>query len=225
MALLTTAKKIKDLASTEYVKIVLWGKAGTQKTRTACQAPDEDTILISAEKGLLSVRDVAPNMDAIEINTVDELREIVEDLEAYSKHDYEWCIIDSITEIIENMLAQAKEEYNDPRQAYGEVGEGTPDLIKRFRDLEMNVIMIAKSEAITDSEGNVIGYRPSGVWAKNSDRIPYLFDEILHLEPDPKGGVRIRCHPSRGLEIKDRSGNLAEFEKPDLQAIFNKIMQ
>src|SRR5574343_1688925 len=83
----------KDMAM-DHAKVVLYGPPGSGKTTAAATWPKP--LLLSAESGLLSVRD-----KAIDVMAIDQW----EDLEwafaylKHEKHEYLSVVIDSLTEV------------------------------------------------------------------------------------------------------------------------------
>jgi phage nucleotide-binding protein len=206
------------------VKVLVYGQAGAGKTTLIKTLPDP--IILSAEGGLLSIRDA--DLPYIEVATMDDLREAYswltksEEAKAYAS-----VALDSISEIAEVVLNAEKKEAKDPRQAYGAMQEQMADIIRSFRDLPgKHVYMSAKLEKTQDELGRVL-YSPSMPGNKTGQALPYFFDEVLALrvEKDADGVTQraLMCD-SDGLWLaKDRSGKLDVWEAPDLGAIIDKI--
>lgn len=212
-----------------HLKMLFWGKAGTGKTRILGQAPVGETLIVSAEQGLLTLLHdpVASQHDTVEVQTAADLQGVLAYLEG-SDHPYSWVCLDSITEIGESILSEALEEFKDPRQAYNAVRMSVPNVLKRLRRLPCHIIATAKSEEIEEEDKKtqkkyITGCQPDGAWKKVSKMLPYIYDHILHTEV-VGGRYMVRCKPSKGLEIKNRGGRLDEFEEPDLLAMCEKIM-
>ena len=207
------------------IKALIYGKAGAGKTSLAKTAPNP--IILSAESGILSLRDV--ELPMIKIETVDDLSEAHEWLESSADaKQFQTVFIDSISEIGETVLANAKRQVKDPRQAYGELIEKMTMLIRSFRDLSgFHVVMLAKQEPTKDEMTGVVLYGPSMPGAKLGNQLPYLFDEVFRLGiGKTQDGTLYRffqTQPDFQYEAKDRSGVLDAMEMPDLTHIFNKI--
>jgi energy-coupling factor transporter ATP-binding protein EcfA2 len=233
-------KSSQDLAIQNGVKILVYGKAGFGKTSLVATAPTP--LLISAESGLLSLReenlnrmfgednpDVTYNIPVIEVTTLEQL------IEAYNwcctnpdAKQFETICLDSITEIAEKILANAKLQVKDPRQAYGELIEKMIDTIKKFRDIKgFHVYMSCKQEFAKDEASGTTSYVPSMPGSKLGQQIPYLFDEVFNLNigklEDGTDYRYLRTQPDFQYEAKDRSGSLEMIEMPDLTYIINKI--
>lgn len=206
------------------VKLLVYGQAGAGKTCLVKTLPDP--IILSAEGGLLSIRDA--DIPYIEISDLDTLREAYAWLtQSDEAKRYQSVALDSISEIAEVVLADEKKAVKDPRQAYGAMQEQMADIIRAFRDLPgRHVYMSAKLEKTQDELGRVL-YAPSMPGNKTGQLLPYFFDEVLALrvEKDAEGVTQraLMCD-SDGLWLaKDRSGKLDMWEAPDLGAIIAKI--
>jgi phage nucleotide-binding protein len=206
------------------VKLLVYGQAGAGKTTMIKTLPDP--IILSAEGGLLSIRDA--DLPYIEIADLDTLREAYAWLAGSDEAKaYQSVALDSISEIAEVVLSAEKRATKDLRQAYGAMQEQVADIIRAFRDLPgRHVYMSAKLEKTQDELGRVL-YSPSMPGNKTGQALPYFFDEVLALrvEKDAEGVIQraLMCD-SDGLWLaKDRSGKLDMWEAPDLGAIIAKI--
>lgn len=206
------------------VKLLVYGQAGAGKTSLIKTLPD--TIVLSAEGGLLSIQDA--DLPFVEINDIETLREAYKWLtESNEAKSFKSVALDSISEIAEVVLNAEKKATKDPRQAYGAMQEQMADIIRAFRDLPgRHVYMSAKLEKTQDEMGRVL-YAPSMPGNKTGQALPYFFDEVLALrvEKDGDGNTQraLMCD-SDGLWLaKDRSGKLETWEAPDLGAIISKM--
>jgi phage nucleotide-binding protein len=218
------AIQLKNTAqvSVNGLKVLVYGHAGAGKTTLAASMPAP--IIISAEGGLLSIKDAG--LDYIEVNSMDSLMEAFEYVQA-SGDKYQSVVLDSISEIGEVVLIHEKRINKDGRAAYGEMAVQMTSIIRAFRDLAgKHVLMTAKVEKSQDESGRIL-YAPSMPGAKVGQQLPYFFDEVLALrvEKDAEGIAQraIMCD-SDGLWLaKDRSGKLDAWEAPDMGAIIAKI--
>jgi len=205
------------------LKVLVYGHAGAGKTTLAASMPSP--IIISAEGGLLSIKDAG--LDYIEVNSMDSLREAFEYVSGFAGNAYDSIVLDSISEIGEVVLIHEKSVNKDGRAAYGEMAAQMTSIIRAFRDLNgKHVLMTAKVEKAQDESGRIL-YAPSMPGAKVGQQLPYFFDEVLALrvEKDAEGIAQraIMCD-SDGLWLaKDRSGKLDAWEAPDMGAIIAKI--
>ena len=220
----------KDAASSG-IKALVYGLSGIGKTALAATTGDlANTVIASAENGLLSLREY--DIDVQVIDTIDDLYSLWDwlttDPAGLSK---KWLIVDSISEIAEVILINQKKvtvngKLVDPRQAYGAMQDQMIALIRAFRDLPLNVVMIAKCEKAQDENGRMLNY-PSTPGNKLGQQLPYLFDEVwaMRIQKDASGIDHrvIQTQPCFNWTAKDRSGSLDDLEKPNLAEILAKI--
>jgi hypothetical protein len=211
------------------VKICVYGPAGSGKTvlATTCGAP---TLIMSAESGLLSIRNIAAEIKQrvgiIEIKNNHDVGNAYERLSNEKLAD--WLVIDSGSEICETLLASKKKGAVDPRKAYGEMADEFLEMLRLFRDIpHYNVLMTFKQGRVKDEVSGITKYAPMLPGKQAEGQIPYMFDEVfaLRVEPDAEGNmVRIL---QTGLDIsydcKDRSGSLEMFEIANIEHIAKKI--
>jgi hypothetical protein len=208
------------------VKILTYGKAGMGKTTLCATAPNP--VIISAEAGLLSLRNYA--LPVIEVKTLEDLMDAYQwSTESAEAAQFETICLDSLTEIAEVVLSNAKRTTKDPRQAYGELIERMGVVTRSFRDLSgKHVYMSAKQETIKDDSTGTTTYGPSMPGSKLGGQLPYLFDIVLRLNigrtPEGQEYRYLQTRPDFQSEAKDRSGALAPMEEPNLTSVINKIL-
>jgi len=208
------------------VKILVPGESGAGKTR-AC-AHLEDVVYLSAEGGLLSVKDL--DKPYIEIGGIEELYEAYSWLTGSEEaKGFRAVAIDSLSEIAEVVLSNERKTgkgAKDPRAAYGEMQDKMADVIRAFRDLPTHhVIMTAKVEKAATEMGEV-RYVASMPGKKLTADLPYFFDEVLVVRTHRVEGevsTIFQCHDDGVWHAKDRSGKLQMWEPYDLAAIVRKI--
>ena len=221
-------KSPSELVESQGAKLLVYGISGGGKT-TLCQTVPGKTLVISMEAGLLSIKD-AKNVTAIEVKEAAEIEEIAQLLES-GKLDYDTVCLDSVTEMSEIVLANEFKKNKDPRKAYGEVIQIMTKTMRRFRDLPIHVVFIAKQQEVRDEATGMFHYQPMMVGAKLPTQIPYFFDEVLCLRTfdveDDKGKKTterwLQTTLGSNYIAKDRSGKLEPLEKPDLSLIINKL--
>ena len=205
------AIKIQKTANIEDngVKCVVYGGAGVGKTRLCATAPKP--IIISAESGLLSLKDV--DCDFIEIKKLRDLDEAYRYLK--DSNDYETICVDSLSEICEVVLEELKPNHKDKRQAYGEMADAILPMLKRFRDIKgKHVIFTSKMINVQDEDTLKVTQELFIPGKVLSNQIPYLVDELFYLNMDRKGTQQMNTAPDRSAFAKDRSGALKAVEKP-----------
>ena len=208
------------------VKCLIYGESGAGKTTLCRTLPHDETIIISAESGLLSLRKV--EIPVIKVTSMDDVREAYAFLISEEGARFKNVCLDSITEIAEKVLAHEKSVAKDPRQAYGALIDHMTDIIKSFRDLPgRNVFMAAKQARVKDDATGFMLFGPTMPGSKLGPAIPYLFDlvGVLLTHRDEDGEVHRVIQTSGDVQYvaKDRSGELDLHEDPDLSAIFAKM--
>ena len=217
--------KTNDLGK-HALKMIIYGEAGSGKTRLAATT-GEPTVVISAEGGLLSLRDHA--ITAIEVKTIADVGEaykwVVNSEEAKG---IKWVCLDSISEIAEVSLAHEKAENKNAMRAYGQMADQMTQLIRAFRDLpEKHVYMTAKQERVQVDDGSQ-SYGPSMPGKNLTQGLAYFVDEVfaLRVHTDEEGNIQrwLQTSANGTHAAKDRSGVLELFEPCDLSLIKNKIL-
>lgn len=216
----------KDSAAINGLKFLVHGPAGAGKT-SLCATTHEPTIIISAESGLLSLRQ--HDIPVIEVKDLASLYEAYDFVaNAAEGQQFKWVCLDSISEIGEVVLNHERKVAKDPRQAYGALAEKMTDLIRAFRDLPArNVYFSCKQERSKDEQSGAMLYFPSMPGNMLKQGVSYFFDFVfaLRVEKDADGNPTRWLQTQRDFnyEAKDRSGSLDMFEAPDLSAIASKV--
>ncbi len=203
--------EIKVYSPTSHkIKALIYGDSGTGKTSFGATAPN--VIFASAEAGLLSVWN--KRIPYVEIKTLKDLHDLYFYL-VKGGHPYETVVIDSISEI--NDLIKSQLEAKRGRalqiQDWGEIAKQIEDVLRKFRSLDMHVIMIAQ-ESIARDDQKIIKYTPS-LNGKTATKIAYFMDIVGHIEVTPTGEHLINTQPSPKYLTKDRTGKLGNGIAPD----------
>jgi len=208
------------------VKLLVYGPSGAGKTRL-CSTTGEPTIILSAEAGLLSLRDY--DIPAVQIQSIDDIYEAYDYLvNSEEGKAFRWICLDSISEIGEVVLSAGKKSAKDPRAAYGDLQEKMGDLLRACRDLPgRNVYFSAKLDRVKDETTGTLLFGPSMPGQKLGPSIPYFFDEVFvyRMERAVDGSLSRALQTFGDIQYnaKDRSGALAPWEEPDLGKIAAKI--
>jgi len=200
----------KDMAL-NYAKVVLYGPPGSGKTTAAATWPKP--LFLSAESGLLSVRD-----KAIDVWTIDQWEDL-EEAFAYlkhEKHEYLSVAIDSLTEVqkklneyIVRKFPTVKRGYNDlaSESDWGANIDKMRKLCRAFRDLPMNVVFITLSQDV-EIEGEAVT-RPALNGKTLPDELCGWCDAVVYCpgpQKDEDGGIHYlgQIVPAKGRRAKVR---------------------
>ena len=226
MSLKDKIKTPDKMVDQQGAKLLIYGQAGAGKTYSTQSMPGK-VLVISAEAGLLSIKD-APNVSAIEVSSIDDLREVYEALNS-GELSFDSVCLDSVSEISEILLVHEKTKNKDGRMAYQNVSEAVTSLMRSFRDLDMHVLFLCK-EGKENNDG-IFLFGPKMASKPLGEAITYFFDEVLALrvydDVDENGdsvikrALQTRIHG--GYTAKDRSGKLDKFEEPNLTALIEKL--
>lgn len=213
----------------EGIKIVLYGNSGVGKTVLCSTAPSP--LIISAEKGLLSLSDQAIDfIQVMSLKDVGDAYNFITKSEEATK--YKTICIDSISELTEVCLLEIKNKMIkdsdtgkiDARQSYGKLAESVGTMIRRFRDLQHHdVVMVAKQKRMEDEDGGTYWFEPYLPGRVLPFNLPYLVDEVFCMQLRRNGDRYLQTVGDRRFICKDRSGKLDAEEVPNLTAVFNKI--
>jgi len=226
-------QQVNSLAQNAYLNILVYGGAGVGKT-VLCATAGKPTLIISLEKGLLSLANAPAHVHAVEITTVEDMQEVYKMLAASleaGERRYEWVAVDSITDYAELVLAQELQRNPDGRAAYPLYASRVFALIKAFQELDYHFIATAKQSTVKDEYNGLILRGPSMPGKKVAPELPYRFDEVFAMEvvdaeaADGTKKQRRALHTARDLiyDAKDRSGRLDATEHPNLSYIESKI--
>ncbi len=220
--------KLQDMNLGGTPKILVLADAGMGKTRLIPTLPGKIKLL-SAESGLLSIRDSEADIDVEIISDIEDLRREYLKL-SKPGHGFDWVALDSISEIAESCLSKKKTSGGDKRAAYGDMAELVLQLIKAFRDLpDVGVYFTAKEAPVVDEATGRTSYRVMFPGKILTPQIPYLFDEVFRIisieDPKTKESDNwiMTKNDGRSPGVKDRSGSLDPYEPLDLGAIVQKI--
>lgn len=142
--------------SLDYAKVVLYGPPGSGKTTMGATFPN--VLFLSAESGLLSIRD-----KAIDVWTINEWEDAEEAFAFLRKgdHPYKSVVIDSLTEVQKKLHEHIVRKFPGKRRDYedlmsqsdwGYAIDRMRKMCRAFRDLPMNVVFIALDQTETTEE-------------------------------------------------------------------------
>lgn len=210
------------------IKCMIYGPSGVGKTPLLGTAPGP--IILSAEKGLLSLKRCNPPVPYIEIHTYAQLSEAFSWLlNSHEARQFYTPCLDSLSEIVEVLLEEEFRKNKDPRKAYGNMASEGIKLVRAFRDMPgRSCILIAKEEYIKDEGSGMMIYQPMMPGTKLGNQLPYFFDETFQMlvgKDNTNQTYRaLRTQRSFQHVARDRSGMLAEYEPANLTHVFKKIL-
>jgi len=223
-----------------FIKMLVFGQAGVGKTVFASTAPHP--LFIVCDTGTLSIRD--KKIDKVNVETFDDITEVYSQLKAGTLK-YETVVLDTLGNIqkksMDKILGADKTKATIADWQLNI--EMIRKLVRVFRDLPMNVIIICHETFVTDdSTGEIIRIQPmlQGKSLPNEvcaymDIVGYMVAREKASEAQKKGtqieasanGAEIqrmiRVQPSERLPAKDHSGKLGIWIEPDFKAIYEKV--
>lgn len=221
-------KSTKDVSSSRFVSLIV-GASGAGKTSQVRHLSEEETLIISAESGLLCLG--GTDYAVAEINSTEDLMNVYKFL-TIDPPKFKYIFIDSLTEILEIVLAELKEDpkYADPKNTlkmYGAYNEQATKIIKAFRDLtNYSVIFTCLDENAKNGVEIVKEFNVPGSSIKNN--LMAWFDLVLHLQTfKTEDGETVRkfiTDVSESPLAKDRSGKLEPYENANLGEIIIKVL-
>lgn len=180
-----------------YLKCLIYGAPGTWKTTFAGSA--DDVLIGSAEAGLLGLKS---GINYVEIKTFKDLQEIYKYL-SEEDHPYKTFALDSISEIndiIINELSAGKwQMFQNDRWT---LWKRMVDMLRKFRDLPMNIIFVSHETTVNDDE-RVVKYVPM-LSGKTTMKIPGFFDVVWRIYLNDKGEHKMWVEPRHDLVTKTR---------------------
>ncbi|MEK7523999.1 MAG: ATP-binding protein [Patescibacteria group bacterium] len=199
------------------IKALIYGPSGAGKTVFAGTAPK--AIYASAEGGLLSIADKAPSF--VDIKSLKDLVELHSYLST-EKHDYETVVIDSISEINEIIKLEIEKRTGKSMQLqdWGELSVKIRTLFRKFRDLPMNVLLIAQEQYIND-EQKIKKIVPA-LNGKAATEIAYFMDIVGYINIEADGTRSISTSTSRNLLTKDRTNMIGDDTPMDFREWLKK---
>lgn len=227
-------KITKLTEKSQYVKIIVYGRTGVGKTRFAATAPD--VLFIDAEAGTLSIADKP--IDVVTIQDFNQLDEIFDFL-LKGDHKYKSVVIDSLTEVqlkcMDNIIKSEVERKPDrdpdvpTQQNWGKSFNQIRKLIRKFRDLPMNVIIVCEAKDDRDEETGII-YTVPALPGQLANKIPGYIDIVgyMDLRKDSEGNLieKMLFRAIDRKDGKDRSGKLpVAMENPTFKKILNFVFK
>jgi hypothetical protein len=199
------------------------------------EAPQEKACVLSAESGLLAVRDLvkAGMVEGYEIASQQDFKEAYNLLATTQemKDRYGWIFIDSLTEISARCDEHMREKYPDRAKSFNrwdDYGATMQLTVKGFRDLNDYSVVFTCLETIEKDQNNRRYPAPDVIGKVLKEKLPSFFDEVFYmaLMVDDEGAEQrvLYTQPVNEFPAKDRSGKLNTIERPNLLYIKRKIL-
>lgn len=214
----------------EALKMVVYGDSGVGKTVFGSTAPKP--LYISCEAGLLSIAD--KDIDVVEINDWPDLVAVF-DLLKSGKHQYKSVVLDSLTELQkkhQDYLLSKGGQQRLTMQGWGDNILAMRKVCRAFRDLNMNIILIALAGELASESGDGVARKRFALNGKDLpnevmgffDLVGYMYTQDVKDDAGQTVTKRaIRFQPNETIPAKDRSGKLDALEPADFMTIYKKV--
>lgn len=232
------------------MKILIYAPPGMGKTRLAASAQDvpemRELLYIDIEGGTETIRELWPDIQAVRVkdehdkagritrSAWSQCWDIYEGLKK-GEIDVNTVAVDNITEMyglamadtMADMLSKTTVE-RDPDipsvREYGKTSTQVRRWIRLMRDLDVNLILTAHENALTDDNGNVREYVP-GLSGKLAHEVAGYVDIVMYLytKTDKEDGLQRKglTQPANKHVAKDRSGKLPQvLTNPTMKMIY-----
>lgn len=220
----------------QWVKLCLYAGSGWGKTSMFGSLPEEETIIVDIEKGLMPLQDksymafpvddgqLKANLDAIILAAKTNSTYLGVD---FKKINY--ICLDSITRLSKRVidLLRTNPKYADPKNSmllWGDFTTVVGKVIRDFISLDKHIVFTALVDESSSTR------MPMMDGAKEQASLVGYFDEIFYGTQDEAGLRKVYTSPLPAFTAKDRSGrlpkiiNLKENERLDLVKVINKIL-
>lgn len=231
----------KDLILKRGVKILVYGGAGSCKTR-ACATTTQNSLFVAVENGILSIKDCnIPVLDCRPVgkdstqaytHSITQFTKFMSELKQGVYDKFDTIIIDSLSELVTNLLNVELTKVKDDRQAYGAINDKILAWIDELDQVKHNVILICKQELITLGSGTnaMLFARPQIEGKALYTKLTHKFDGIFRfqLKRLPVNGkvgeyLVISTKNQPDYIARDRSGTLPDDVPQDLQSVINAM--
>lgn len=216
----------------DHFSALVIGRPGVGKTSLVRSIPeDEPTLILSAESGLLCIRDLVDSgqVTAIDITCMEDCFDIMDALNTKEWMDaYKWVVVDSLSEIATICQRYAEKKIPDKSATFAmwDLYKKTMnDIVKGFRDMPHYHSVVVCLEKATLNEVNQRFIGPDVPHKTFAEKLPSILDEVLYMTLDQDGNRILLTQPGTLTPGKDRSGKLDAIEQPNLMIIRDKILK
>jgi AAA domain len=207
------------------VKLLCYGPPGSAKTPQTNYAPRP--LLLATEPGLLSMR--GSTVPTYEANTPAKINEFFKwFFSSAETKNFDTLCIDSVSQLADTYLQQALKDNKHGMKAYGEMAESTMEHLRTlYYTREKHTYLICKEE--TKNLDNQTVRRPYFPGQVLPIDIPHMYDVITRLAKTNVPGMvgetlAFQCVGTYNIIARNRTGNLNDFEPPNLGDLIRKAM-
>jgi phage nucleotide-binding protein len=213
------------------IQMVVYGEGGVGKTTFAAKAPN--VVIADCETGTKYLGSRGIDVDVAPIK---EWMDFVEFIRVVRKSDYETVVIDPIGELmdklqnhmLDNKGGKLVQSDGSPTMAgWGWLKRTMRQSLKTLRDTRKNVVIVAHVDEKEDEDRMI--KRPL-LQTKLSEELINMVDVVAFMtviedKDNPEKSKRVLiCDPeSDKYVVKDRTGTLDRYEKPDWDSLLVKI--
>jgi len=229
---------------TARIKVLLYAFAGVGKTLFAATAQDHeatrDALFLNLEGGLLTIagrRDI----QATDLQSADHLEQVL-DLIAQghpAMSRFKTLVLDSGSELqtmsLEHNIAYRQRNSQKPdldevdRRDYGRTGVQLKRILRKMRDLPINIIVTALPKETKDDLGNITSIGPLFT-PSLQEPIMGIFDFVWYMYVDQNENRQILTRDQGVYRAKTRGPKFREalgvnFENPTIPILYNLLME
>lgn len=213
MSILDKIKKATEAPL--YLKMMVYGDPGTGKTHFAGTIPN--CLILDMEGGVTTLQGMNSQADVLRIEKWTDLLEVFQFLKG--EHSYKTVVLDHLTEaqrllmryVIEQAAPNRKRETKDlpSQQDWGHNLELILRLARAFRDLPMNVLLIAWKQEQKDEIDGSITVKPALKGKTTAEEIMGMMDIVGIMGRRGEDFV-MRVKPTQKIQAKTRFNNFPE---------------
>lgn len=215
----------REFAAMYGCKALVYGGPGSAKTPTINTAPRP--VLMAVEPGMLSMRN--SDVPTWLAPTWKQIKEFLDwALGSNEMRNFDTLGIDSVSQICEIYLRDNPNKAAHGLKLYGDMATNVGDYLHKLYYMQQKHMYLICKQETEHLEGSGARHRPYFPGNDLKVKVPHLYDFILQLGifavPGFGNTLAFQCHSSFDSVCRNRTGNLAQFEPPDLSALFNKAM-